>query len=104
MSSLTQRTVPASAYEVAKKFGLVAICAAALVTILGMAQAPFTRAAVAPNAPGDRSRQCRQDSGVALDRLAATGLDLRTPKMLHDRERAIQACQDGFPDLHWLGR
>jgi len=104
MSSVTQRTVPMGGHEIAKKLGLVAICAAALVTILGMARVSSTPTTAAADAPGDRGLQCRQDSGVALDRLAAEGLDLRTPKILRDRERAIQACRDGFPDLTWLNR
>jgi len=57
---------------------------------------------VLERAPVSLSAQCEHDGGIALESLAAHGLDVRTPKYRRDRERAIQACRNGFPDFRWL--
>ena len=72
--------------------------------ILTVAQASMKQEPVLASAPPDRSAQCEHDGGIALETLAAHGLNLRTAKSLRDRERAIQACRDGFPDLRWLNQ
>jgi|GEM_PF-3273556 len=102
MTSAICRPVPPRGFGIAQQLTMAAACAAALVTIATLAQASMKWEPAAAGAPSDRSAQCEHDGGIAMEALAANGLDLRTPKWRRDRQRAIRACRNGFSDLRWL--
>jgi len=49
-----------------------------------------------------RLAMCERDAGLVGQTLVNRGVDIRTTAWSQDRERAIQACKDNFPDLRWL--
>jgi hypothetical protein len=102
MKDTTHWSVPAHGHGIAKHLTIAVFSAAALVMIFTLAQASVKPEPVAADATTDRWAQCEHDGGIALESLASNGLDLRTAKIRRERERAIQACRDGFPDLRWL--
>jgi len=102
MTSAICHPVPPRGLGIAQQLTIAAFCAGALVTIASLAQSSIKREPAVAGAPLDRSAQCEHDGGIAMETLAANGLDLRTPKWRRDRERAIQACRNGFSDLRWL--
>jgi len=102
MTCVTPCSTPLRRHDIAKQFAMVALCAPALATMFTLAHA-----SVRPELATDRQTlyqwtQCERDGGIALERLAANGIDLRTQKSRSDRARAIQACRQGFPNLRWL--
>ena len=58
--------------------------------------------APASQAAPDHRAQCEQSAGSLADELATAGVDLRGRTWQQGRDRSIQACVDGFPDLRWL--
>jgi len=114
MTSPTLGPAPAGGRALTRQIPNVAFGAIALMTVCALVQASMnpesvvasstmnTTANATADAAAERLAQCDHDAGIAMEKLAAYGLDLRTPKWRRDRERAIRACRDGYPDLRWL--
>jgi len=79
------------------------VAAAALVAVFTLAYAAPGPESMSSDGASRRKARCEHDGGIAIERLAAHGLDLRTAKWRRDRERSVAACMEGFRDLRWLG-
>ena len=102
MTSALYRPGPARGFGITHQRAIAGFCAAALVTIAALAHATMKQWPVLARTPPDLSAQCEHDAGIAVEGLAAIGIDVRSPKLRRDRERTIQACRNGFPDFRWL--
>jgi len=45
---------------------------------------------------------CAASANRAAQSLAEHGIDIRTTRWQQRQERAVQACENDFPDLRWL--
>jgi|ERR1019366_4052253 hypothetical protein len=53
-------------------------------------------------APESRIARCARLAGVAIDELAAKGIDVQTPRLQRHRDLAVQACANDFANFDWL--
>jgi hypothetical protein len=80
----------------------VALAGVAVLATFSLATA-FTAPATRTTEPEPaRQARCEHDAGLLGETLVNRGVDIRTQAWSHDRERAIQACKDDFPDWRWL--
>jgi hypothetical protein len=80
-------------------FAAAAVLAALAVTLVAgwLTQPPQHSAA-----QESRLARCDRLAGMAVEKLAGKGIDVRTPAMRRQRETAVQACMNDFANFEWL--